>query len=64
MKFKVCEEGEECIGVIPFRDLPCMVGDAETIGVGSERPRNDRFEQPGFMPARHGNGLSTSLTEE
>jgi hypothetical protein len=41
-----------------------MVGYAETIGAGSERPRNDRFEQTGLVQARHGNGLSISLIEK
>ena len=64
MQFKVGEERWEGIGIVPLRDLFPMVDYAETIGPSSEWPLNDRFEQPGFMEARHGNGLSSSLTEE
>jgi hypothetical protein len=64
VQLKVGEEGREGIGIMPLRDLSCMVGYAETIGAGSEWPWDDRFEQTGLVQARHGNGLSTSLTEE
>jgi hypothetical protein len=64
VQLKVGEERGKAIGIVPLRDLSSMVGYAETIGAGSEWPRNDRFEQTGLMEARHGNGLSTSLTEE
>jgi hypothetical protein len=37
MQLKVGEEWWKRIGIMPFRDIPCMVGDAETIGAGSER---------------------------
>jgi hypothetical protein len=64
VQLKVGEERGKAIGIVPLRDLSRMVGYAETIGAGSEWPRNDRFEQTGLMEARHGYGLSTSLTEE
>jgi len=64
VQLKVGEERGKAIGIVPLRDLSSMVGDTETIGAGSERPRNDRFEQTGLMEARHGNGLSISFTEE
>jgi hypothetical protein len=64
MQLKVGEEGREGIGIMPLRDLSCMVGYAETIGGGSEWPWDDSFEQTGLMQARHRNGLPTSLTEE
>jgi hypothetical protein len=64
VQLKVGEEGREGIGIVPLRDLSCLVGYAEAIGAGSEWPRYDGFEQTGLMEARHGNGLLTSLTEE
>jgi hypothetical protein len=64
VQLKVGEEGRKGIRIMPLRDLSCMVGYAETIGGGSEWPRDNRFEQTGLMQARHGNGLPTSLTEE
>jgi hypothetical protein len=36
MQLKVGEEGWEGIGIVPLRNLPRMVGYAETIGDGSE----------------------------
>ncbi len=44
MQLKVGEERREGIGIMPLRDLPRMVGYAETIGDGSEWPRYDGFE--------------------
>jgi hypothetical protein len=64
VQFKVGEEGKKGIGIVPLRDLSCMIGYAKTIGLASERPLGNRFEQTGLMEARHGNGLSISLTEE
>jgi hypothetical protein len=64
MQLKVGEEGRECIGIMPLRDLSCMVGHPETIWGSSKWPRDDGFEQTGLMEAHHGNGLPTSLTEE
>jgi hypothetical protein len=64
VQFKVSKEGWKCIGIVPLRDLSRMVGYAETIRAGSEWARYGGFEQTIFMEARHGNGLSTSLTEE
>jgi len=64
VQFKVGEEGWKSIGVVPLRDLSFMVRDAEPIGAGSEWTGNDHFEQPCFMQAVHGDGLSILLTEE
>ena len=64
MQLKVGEEGREGIGIVPLRDLSCMVGYAETIGACFEWPRHDGFKQTGHMETRHGNGLLTSFTEE
>jgi hypothetical protein len=64
MQLEVGEKGWKGIGVVPLRNLSCMVGYLETVGAGSEWPWDNRFEQPGLMKARHGNGLSTSLTQE
>jgi hypothetical protein len=64
MQLKVGEEGWECIRIIPFRYLACMVGYAEAIGAGSEWSRDDGFEQTGLMKAHHGDGSPTSLIEE
>jgi hypothetical protein len=64
MQLKVGEEGRECIGIMPLRDLSCIVGYAETVGGSSERSWDDGFEQTGLMEARHGNGLPTSLAEK
>jgi hypothetical protein len=44
MQFKVGEERWECIRIVPLQDLSRMVGYAETIGVGSERPRDSGFK--------------------
>jgi hypothetical protein len=44
VQLKVGEEEWECIGIMPLRDLSCTVGYAQTIGAGSERPRDGGFE--------------------
>jgi hypothetical protein len=64
MQFKVGEEGWKSIGIVPLRNLSCVISDAETIGVGSEWPRDDRFEQTGLMEASHGNGLLTLFAKK
>src|SRR5580765_3389908 len=64
MQIKVGEERWEGIGIVPLRNLSCMVGYLETVGAGSEWPLDDRFEQTGLMKARHGNGLSTLFSKK
>jgi hypothetical protein len=64
MQLKVGEEGKEGIGIMPFRDLPCMSCDSETIGGGSERFLNNGFKQTGFMETSHGDGVARVFTEE
>ena len=38
MQLKVGEKGWEGIGIVPLRNLSCMVGYLETVGAGSEWP--------------------------
>jgi hypothetical protein len=64
MQFKVGQKGWEGIGIVPLRNPSPMAGYPKTVGGGGERPRDNRFEQSGFMKARHGKGLSPSLTKE
>ena len=64
VQFKVGEEGWKSIGIVPFRDLSLMVCHAEPIGAGSEWSWDNRFEQPCFMQARHGNGTLILSIEE
>ena len=44
MQLKVGEEWWKGIGIVPLRDLSCMVGDPETIGASSQRFRDYGFE--------------------
>jgi hypothetical protein len=57
MQLIVGEERRKCIGIMAFRNLSCMIGDAETIGSGSEGCRDNGFKEAGIMEARHRNGL-------